>query len=346
MSNITIRMLAKELKLSVATISKALRDSHEISAETKNRVYAKAKELNYVPNLYASSLRSRKSKTIAVVLPEVADSFFSIAINGIEAVAQEKGYHVMIYLTHEKFNREVSILKEFQSGRVDGILMSVSCETVETDHIKSVRDKGIPVVFFDRVCEDIPTAKVATNDLESGYEATKHLIEQGCRKIALLSISPSLSISNNRREGYKQALAEHNIKYRKILEIQCSDDLDDNYGIIKNLLKGKFRPDGLLATFEKLTTSIYLVSRDLNLKIPQDIKVVCFTNVQAASILAPPLTTVLQPAFEMGKAAAGILFKALEKKNYKLESQSLVISSKLIVRESTSCDVKYRYPSL
>jgi LacI family transcriptional regulator len=340
MSNITIRMLAKELNLSVATISKALSDSHEISADTKKRVYAKAKEMNYVPNLYASSLRSRKSKTIAVVLPEVADSFFSLAINGIETVAQDKGYHVIIYLTHEKFNREVSILNDFQSGRVDGVLMSVSCETVETEHIKSVCDKGIPLVFFDRVCEDIPTAKVTTNDLESGYEATKHLIEQGCRKIALLSISTSLSISNKRQEGYRQALAEHNIKYRNAYEIQCSDDIDANYAILKNLLKEKFRPDGLLATVEKLTTTIYLASRELKLNIPQDIKVVCFTNLQSASILAPPLTTVLQPAFEMGKAAAGILFKALEKKNYNLEKQSMVISSKLVVRSSTSRDEK------
>jgi LacI family transcriptional regulator len=298
--------------------------------------------MNYVPNPYASSLRSRKSKTIAVVLPEVADSFFSLAINGIETVAQEKGYHVIIYLTHENFNREVSILKDFQSGRVDGLLISVTSETRNTEHIKSALDKGIPVLFFDRVCDDVPTAKVTTDDFESGYNATKHLIEQGCRKIALLSISTSLSISNKRQEGYKQALADHNIKHRKTYEIQCSDDIDANYGILKNLLKGKFRPDGLLATVEKLTTSIYLVCRELQLHIPQDIKVISFTNLQSASILAPPLTTVQQPAFEMGKAAAGILFKALEKKNYNLEKQRMIIPSKLVVRSSTSRDERSR----
>src|SRR5678815_1034417 len=153
--NVTIRDLAEQLNLSVATISKALTDSYEISPETKQRVSELAKKLNYSPNPYASSLRKRSSKTIAVVLPEVADSFFSLAINGIESVAHDKGYHVLIYLTHESFQREEAILKEFQSGRVDGILMSVSGETCTSDHIKEVIAAGMPLVFFDRVCEAV-----------------------------------------------------------------------------------------------------------------------------------------------------------------------------------------------
>src|SRR5258706_5744658 len=191
MGNTTIKILAKELKLSVASVSKALRDSHEISNETKQKVLALARQLNYVPNPYASSLRKRVSKTIAVVLPEVADSFFSLAINGIESVAQEKGYHVLIYLTHESFAREKAILNEFKSGRVDGILMSVSGETCDSDHIKEVTAAGIPVVFFDRICEDVATVKIITDDFESGYNAATHLIEKGCKKIAFLSISAS-----------------------------------------------------------------------------------------------------------------------------------------------------------
>ncbi|HEY6505150.1 MAG TPA: LacI family DNA-binding transcriptional regulator, partial [Chitinophagaceae bacterium] len=175
MSNTTIKILATELNLSVATVSKALRDSYEISSETKQKVLALAKKLNYVPNPYASSLRKRVSKTIAVVLPEVADSFFSQAINGIESVAQDKGYHVLIYLTHESFVREEAILNEFQSGRVDGILISVSGETSHSDHIKEVIASGKPVVFFDRICEDVETARIVTDDLESSYKATNLL---------------------------------------------------------------------------------------------------------------------------------------------------------------------------
>ena len=194
----TIKDLAKELGLSAATVSRALRDSYEISPATKQKVRKLAKELNYVPNPYASSLRKRKSKTIAVVLPEVADSFFSLAINGIESIAMEKGYHVLIYLTHENFEREKAILNEFKSGRVDGILISVSEETSSGNHIKEVVNAGIPVVFFDRVCEDVNTAKVTTDDFESSYNATQLLIKQGCKKIVYLSISPELSINKKR----------------------------------------------------------------------------------------------------------------------------------------------------
>ncbi|HVG13825.1 MAG TPA: LacI family DNA-binding transcriptional regulator, partial [Chitinophagaceae bacterium] len=160
MKNINIKELARELKLSVSTISKALHDSYEISEETKQHVLKSAARLNYVPNPYASSLRGRKSKTIGVVVPEVADSFFSLAINGIESVAKEKGYHVLICLTHESFENEKSVLKEFQGGRVDGVLLSVSRETAQGDHISSLMVNNVPVVFFDRVCEEVETAKI------------------------------------------------------------------------------------------------------------------------------------------------------------------------------------------
>ena len=215
MKNINIRELAKELNLSVSTISKALNDSHEISEETKRRVLETAARLNYIPNPYASSLRGRKSKNIGVVIPEVADSFFSLAINGIESVAKEKGYHVLICLTHESFENEKNILKEFQGRRVDGVIISVSRETAHGDHINELISNGVPLIFFDRVCEDVETTKITTDDLESGYKATKHLIQKGCTSIAFLSISKSLSISNKRLEGYLQALRDHNLKTDK-----------------------------------------------------------------------------------------------------------------------------------
>ncbi|GAC1424272.1 MAG: LacI family DNA-binding transcriptional regulator [Chitinophagaceae bacterium] len=335
MGNITIKMLAKELNLSTAAISKALRDSHEISVYTKQRVQALASQLNYIPNAYAGSLRRRKSKTIAVVLPEVADSFFSLAINGIEAVAEEKGYHVLIYLTHEHFSRELAILKDFQSGRVDGVLMSLTSETANYQHITDLYSKEIPLVFFDRVCEEIDTAKITTNDFESGYTATQHLIDCGCRKIALLSISNCLSISNRRMEGYRQALIDNNSKNKYCRIVLCGNDAAANHQLIRKIMSEKQRPDGIVATVEKLTTDIYLVCRELKLAIPDDIKIVSFSNLSSAVILNPSLTTITQPAFEMGKAAATILFKALEKKHFVLKDESLMIPSELIVRGST-----------
>ena len=331
--SVKIKDLAKQLNLSVATISKALKDSHEISPETKQRVFELAKKLNYTPNPYASSLRKRSSKTIAVVLPEVADSFFSLAINGIESVAHDKGYHVLIYLTHESFKREEAILKEFQSGRVDGILISVSGETSNSDHIKEVIAAGMPLVFFDRVCEDVETAKIITDDFESSYNATCHLLKAGCRKIAYLSTSAALSINNKRMEGYTQALSDNGIKNKHDI-ISCTSDTDGNYQIIRELLKRKDRPDGLIASVEKLTTPIYLACEDLKLPIPGKIKVVSFTNLPAAMILTPTLTTVTQPAFEMGKAAAVVLFKSLEKRNYNLKKEVKIIPSVLTIRKS------------
>jgi len=335
MGNPTIKILAKELNLSVASVSKALRDSHEISNKTKQKVLALARQMNYVPNPYASSLRKRISKTIAVVLPEVADSFFSQAINGIEAVAQEKGYHVLIYLTHESFAREKAILNEFKSGRVDGILISVSGETSDSKHIKDVAEEGIPLVFFDRICEDVDTARIVTDDFESGYNATSHLIEQGCKKIAFLSISASLSISNNRMMGYKKALKAHKMKVTEADIILCSNDSDENYRTIKDLLKKKTRPDGIIASVEKLTAGVYRACKDLKLIIPGDVKLISFTNLQTALILNPPLTTITQPAFEMGKAAASLLFKALDKQSHEVKQETVVIPSTLTVRSST-----------
>jgi LacI family transcriptional regulator len=334
--NVKITDLAKELHLSVATISKALKDSHEISPETKQRVLALAKKLNYTPNPYASSLRKRSSKTIAVVLPEVADSFFSLAINGIESIAQEKGFHVLIYLTHENLFKEQSILKDFQNGRVDGVLMSVSSETESHQHITDLCNKEMPLVFFDRVCEDINTAKVLTNDFESGYKATQHLLEKGCHRIAFLSMGKNLCIINDRLEGFKKAISDAGDDIKKHFILNCSADEVQSAKLIKKLLSGNNKPDGIIGSVEKLATASYTVCKELGLSIPGDVKVVAFSNLQIASLLNPSMTTVTQPAFEMGKAAATLLFKSLEKARFNLKEERVVIASLLIERDSTA----------
>jgi LacI family transcriptional regulator len=335
MRNINIKELARELKLSVSTVSKALHDSYEISDKTKQRVHKAAARLNYIPNPYASSLRGRKSKNIGVVIPEVADSFFSLAINGIESVAKENGYHVLICLTHESFENEKNILKEFQSGRVDGVLMSISGETAKSTHVNDLISGGIPVIFFDRVCDEVNTAKITTDDFESGYKATEHLVQQGCSRIAFLNISKCLSISNRRLEGYFHALEDHKLKADKKNIVLCSGNAKQNYELIKKLLQQKNRPDGIVASVEKLTTPLYNACASLQLKIPKDVKVVCFSNLETASILNPSLTTITQPAFEMGKMAASLLFKALSKSNFNLKKESMVIPSSLFMRQST-----------
>lgn len=335
MKNINIKELASELKLSVSTISKALNDSYEISDETKQRVLETASRLNYTPHPYASSLRGRKSRNIALVIPEVADSFFSLAINGIESVAKEKGYHVLICLTHENFENEKTILKEFQGGRVDGVLMSVSRETSHTEHINGLISNGLPVVFFDRVCEDVSTAQITTNDFESGYMATEHLVQQGCRNIAFMGISKSLSISNKRLAGYVQALNANHLPVREDHIILCSNDARENQLLVKKLLHQKNRPDGIVASVEKLTPPVYQACSESGLIIPKDLKVICFSNLETASILNPSLSTITQPAFEMGRTAASILFRSLGKSNFRIPSENIVIPSQLVARDST-----------
>lgn len=329
--SVTIKKIAKDLNLAVSTVSKALRDSHEISAETKARVFEYAAKLDYIPNPYASSLKKGRSGNIAVVLPEVADSFFSAAINGIESIAHDKGYHTMVYLTHEDVQREQSIVREFRNGRVDGVLMSIVANDEKYEHLSELYANNIPLVFFDRVCESIETASVVTNDFESAYSATRHLIDQGCRHIAFLSMPGELAIIKHRLHGYTQALLDSALPERVVC---CTDSEEENDTIIEQLLTGNNRPDGIIGSIEKVTMPVYKVCHANGIAIPYDIKIIGFSHLQIASLLDPPLTTVTQPAFEMGKAAATILFKALEKK-YNLKNECIVIPSVLNVRAST-----------
>jgi LacI family transcriptional regulator len=329
--SVTIKKIAKDLNLAVSTVSKALRDSHEISAETKARVFEYAAKLDYIPNPYASSLKKGRSGNIAVVLPEVADSFFSAAINGIESIAHDKGYHTMVYLTHEDVQREQSIVREFRNGRVDGVLMSIVANDEKYEHLTELYGNKIPLVFFDRVCEGIEAASVVTNDFDSAYAATKHLLDQGCKRVVFLSMPGELAIIKHRQHGYIQALNDHGLTEQVVY---CTDHEDDNHTIIEQLLTNNSRPDGIIGSIEKVTMPIYKVCHAHRIAIPYDIKIIGFSHLQIASLLDPPLTTVTQPAFEMGKAAATILFKALEKK-YSLKNERIVIPSILNVRAST-----------
>jgi LacI family transcriptional regulator len=330
-----LKTLAKELNLSFSTVSKALRDSHEISSSTKARVVAKAKELNYQVNPLASSFRRQKTKTIAVIIPEVVNDFFGPVINGIESIAQEKGYHVLIYLTHEDTQKEIAITQLLQTGRVDGIMMSLSANTINTDHIEKLKEKEIPLVFFDRIAESIHVPKVRTNDYESGKTATEHLIENGCTKIAFLGISPHLSIINKRMNGYLDTLKKYKIEYESKLISFCDSDERKNSSTLMKLLKGKNRPDGIFASIEHLALTTYDVCNQLNIRIPEDIKIVCFSNLKTACLLNPSLTTITQPAFEIGKEAASILFKIIEKKGHHFLTEKTILNSILIKRYST-----------
>jgi LacI family transcriptional regulator len=312
-----------------------LNDSYEISEETKKKVREAACRLNYMLNPYASSLRNKRSKTIALILPEVADNYFSLAINGIQSVAEKKGYHVLIYLSHEKFSNEKSILTECCSGRVDGVLMAVSSGTTDADHIVKLQQQNIPIVFFDREFEGLHVAKVITNDFECGYQAATHLIKNGCTNPVFLSISSSLAICNNRANGFKAALRDKNMANAEKAVIECRGTTTEVNVKIKNILTGKNKPDGIVASVERLAMSVYRVCQQMNVSIPAELKVIVFSTLETAPILNPPLTAIVQPAFETGKTAAELLFKGIEKKKYNLADEIIMLPSVLVERTSS-----------
>ena len=327
--------LAKELNLSISTVSKALRDSHEISISTKKKVLAKAKELKYEANPFASSLRKQKSKTIAIVIPEIANNFFAFAINGIESIAQEKGYHVLIYLTHEEVQKEIAITNLLQNGRVDGMMISISGQTTDTTHLKELKERNIPLVFFDRVAENVDVPKVTTDDYESGLKATEHLLANGCKRIGYISTSATLPICRNRMNGYLDALKRNGIQQDDSLILQCCNDEEVNKVKIREMLLRTNRPDGIFSSVEKEAISCYEVCAELNLNIPGDIKIISFSNLKASSLLNPSMTTITQPAFQIGREAASILFKIIEKKPRNLILDKTVFKSALVERNST-----------
>ncbi len=340
MERVSLKTIAKSLNISVSTVSRALNDSDEINFETKQKVQELAKSLNYQPNPYANSLRNLKSHTIAVVVPEIANNFFSLAIDGIDEIAQKNGYHMLIYLTRDSFLKEKAIISHLLGGRVDGVLMSVSSHEGDHKHLADLHKRNIPMVFFDKICDELDTPTVTSDDYESAFEATAHLLKKGCKKVALINTSQNLNIGKNRLLGYKNALKQYHLNYQEELVINCGNDNHQNYLDIKTLI-GEAKPDGIFASVERIAISTYHACHDLKINIPADVKIISFSNLETAELLNPSLTTITQPAFDMGKKAAQLLFKSL-KKDSSLglpQFEKAVLSSVLIERDSTKTAV-------
>ncbi|MGN6294526.1 MAG: LacI family DNA-binding transcriptional regulator [Chitinophagaceae bacterium] len=334
MSNMTLKKIAEELKISPSTVSRSLRDSHEISQETKDRVRALVAKLDFQPNPHASSLRKNKSKTIAVIIPEIENNFFVQVLNGIEEVAQKNGYHVLIYITHENYQREADILHMLRSGRVDGIMISVASTTTNFEHLTAYVDLGVPLVFFDRVCEIMDAPCVTTDDVQAAFEATEHLIKTGCSKIAFLSLDGNLSISSRRRSGYLEALKKYGLLNNKVI-VECGLDNEVNRQKIRSLFQGKDTPDAIFTAVEKFSITTYEVCKELHIKIPEQVKMISFSNLTAASLFNPSLSAIIQPAHSIGRESADILFRLIDRKKLLPAQKNVIIPSHLVVRESS-----------
>lgn len=335
MGNVNIKDLANALGLSTSTVSRAFRGNSDINLKTKERILAKAKEMHYQPNHYASNLREQRSHTIAVVVPELANNFFAQAINGIETVAREQGYHVLIYRTGDDFMKEVSFINDLHNGRVEGIIMSASGESQNHDYLMGLKAKGIELVFFDRVYDDIEASKVITNDYESSFLATKHLIEAGCKRPAYLVVNQNHSIGEMRMKGYIDAIRDSTIQFDETLIINCSNDAEENNEILGEAFH-RVKPDGLFASVERLAIASYYTCMNLGIRIPQDMKIIGFSSLEIAPLLNPSLSTVTQPAYEMGTKAAALLFASLNSASPSSEFKTHVLVSEIIPRKSTS----------
>ena len=334
----TIKDIAKALGLSTSTVSRALRDSYEISPETKQLVLDYARQINYRPNPIALSLKEKRSRSIGVIVSEIANSFFSQIINGIESVAYSKGYNVIISQTRESYEREVINMDFLSSRSVDGFLLSVSAETKDFTHITDLYERGLPIVFVDRMIESIDTHKVIADNFKGAYDATTHLIKNGYKRIAHLANSEYLSITKERVAGHRQALADANMEFKEGYLQHCLHGgmmYDEVDRAMNEFMNQKHTPDAIFTSADKLTTNCMRYCRARNIIIPNDLAMVGFSNLDLTELLSPSLSVVRQPAFEMGAVSAELLIKTIESKRPVTEFETRVLPAELFIRDSS-----------
>jgi LacI family transcriptional regulator len=336
---VTIKDIGKALGLSTSTVSRALRGSYEISSETKKLVLEYAEKINYRPNPIALSLKERRNHSLGIIVCEIANNFFSQAINGIESIAYNRGYHVIMSQSHESFERESVIVDYLASRSVDGLLVSVSSETQEFSHFKQLYEKGLPIVFFDRVANEILTHKVIADNSKGAFDATEHLINNGFKRIAHITSAPYLSIAEERLEGYKAALLKYDIAFDEKLVHYCYHGgmiYDEVEAALSKIFKLKQKADALFAAGDRITTTCMQALQKLNKRIPEDIAVVGFTNTNVGELFNPPLSVVRQPAFEIGQVATELLISMIESKRPVTDFEIKILQTELIIRDSSA----------
>lgn len=334
MNTVNIKVLAERLGLSTSTVSRAFRGNSDISAQTKARILDAAQAMGYMPNVYASNLRERKSKTIAVVVPEFANNFFSHAIHGIEREARKNGYHTLIYVTDDDYEKEAAFVTDICNGRVEGVIMSVSGEEHQHGYLEMLSKRNIPLVFFDRYYDDVPATRITANDYESSYAATKHLLDNGCTKVAYLVVNKHVSFGSVRLQGYQDALRDHGLPLDERYVVECTND---KLEIWKRLKEAYFelKPDGVFASVERLAIATYRFCQQEGIRIPDQFKIIGFSSLEIADLLSPGMSTVTQPAFDMGEMAASILFDAITQKRSHTEDRHIILDSMVIPRASS-----------
>ncbi|NQX53231.1 LacI family DNA-binding transcriptional regulator [Pedobacter panaciterrae] len=313
---ITLKDIAIALDLSPSTVSRALRDTYDISEKTKKLVNDYATLVNYQSNPMAAGLRSKKSKSIGIVVPDLANSFFSQAISGIESIAEKEGYHTIISQTKDSYHKEIEVINHMANRYVDGLIITMSSETTEYTHLQQMHKSGLPIVFFDRIVDEINTYKVVCNNFESCYKATTQLIENGKRNIAFLANAPQLSISKERIGGYKTAMTDQLISSRDELIKFCpsgGSDYEEVELAIKQLMALDESPDAIFVAGDRLSMACLRAVKNLGIK-SDELSIIGFSNVDIIDLLQTPISHIRQRAFEMGQISMTMLLKIIEAK--------------------------------
>lgn len=332
---VTIYDIAKKLRISAATVSRGLQDNPVVNKATKQKILDAAQEMNYRTNTFASNLRKKSSHVIGVIVPRLNSSFMSDVIAGMEQVANDASYNLIISQSLETFKKEVSNAKTMFGNRVDGLLVSLAYNTQNLEHFKPFLKRGTPVIFFDRVAELAEQPTVFIDNFKAAYDVTSHLIAQGCKEIVHISGNQMRNVYADRFAGYKQALTDHQLKFEEDLVLVSNLSAKDGVEAARQILQMKNRPDGVFSANDSCAIGCMLEMKKLGIKVPQEIAFAGFNNDPLCCVAEPNLTTINYKGYEMGRVTAKVLIGNLNDQPGSRITQNIVLKSELIIRESS-----------
>ena len=335
--SLTMKDIAAEMGVSVATVSRALKDSPRISKELRQKIQQYARDHHFTPNVLAESLRHSKvkpQKLIGVIVPELVHYYFMTILKGIEEEAEAHGYRVVVAQSGERYEHEVRLCQSFFENKVCGVIVSQAKDTQRYEHFQRLIDAGVPLVFYDRICTGVNASRVVVDDYMGAFNAVTHLIETGCKRIAFYGSAPTMEISKNRFNGYKDALLKHGLKFDESITRIC-DNRADAEAITPELLEGEHVPDGFFAVNDDTAIGILYTAKRMGFRVPDDISICGFTNGQRAVACDPMLTTVEQRGVKVGEEAADILIDQVEGILPRDKTERRVVRTRLVIRGTT-----------
>ncbi len=332
---VTIKDLARKLDVSVSTVSRALRSLPDVNPETKRRVLELAEELNYEPNSIALSLVTKRTHTVGVIIPSFIIHFYSAAITGMQEVLSEKGFNTIICQSGESLENEIKNVQTLLSSRVDGVIGSLSVETSSTEHLERIKRKGIPLILFNRITGNMEVPTVQIDDYQGAVDAVQHLVDEGYKRIAHIAGPSALNISQNRKNGYLDVLRKNNMPIHEELIIESDFSMESAAECTARLMSLPNPPDACFVVSDSAAFGALKYLRDQQIRVPQDLALVGFTNEPLSALVDPPLTTVSQPSQEIGRAAARLFLEQLEVEPEDRKASHTVMKPELVIRESS-----------